>query len=163
MNCLKRGHFLRECKSVHHCKHCQKPHNTLLHLDSWQNTNVTPDTTVSSNASAGTTQDILLMTCQVWVVGPNGSKVKARALTPHPLCHSFQNDWYKDWHSLDPVCLSPSLELPGYAVHPINCQHHYMCYAPINFPPHTGIVVIYKDVRLKSVPPYAGYRRSYAD
>lgn len=87
MNCLKRGHFLRECKSVHHCKHCQKPHHTLLHMDSSHTT--TPDTIVSSNLSAGTVHDNLLMTCQIWVVAPDGSKVKARALLDPASSSSF--------------------------------------------------------------------------
>ena len=33
MNCLKPGHFVKYCKSLHHCKACQKPHHTLLHID----------------------------------------------------------------------------------------------------------------------------------
>ena len=31
LNCLKRGHFVENCKSTK-CKTCQKSHNTLLHL-----------------------------------------------------------------------------------------------------------------------------------
>ncbi len=34
MNCLWPGHFVRQCTSVHHCKKCQKPHHTLLHVES---------------------------------------------------------------------------------------------------------------------------------
>ena len=33
VNCLKLGHFVKQCKSLHHCKTCQKPHHTLLHID----------------------------------------------------------------------------------------------------------------------------------
>ena len=33
MNCLKPGHFVHECKSLHRCRKCQRPHHTLLHLD----------------------------------------------------------------------------------------------------------------------------------
>ena len=33
MNCLRPGHFVKQCKSLHHCKTCQKPHHTLLHVD----------------------------------------------------------------------------------------------------------------------------------
>ena len=31
MNCLRPGHFIKSCKSLHRCKVCQRPHHTLLH------------------------------------------------------------------------------------------------------------------------------------
>jgi len=31
LNCLCPGHFVKKCKSLNHCKHCQRPHHTLLH------------------------------------------------------------------------------------------------------------------------------------
>ena len=34
MNCFSSNHFVKQCKSVHRCKRCQKPHHTLLHVDS---------------------------------------------------------------------------------------------------------------------------------
>ncbi len=33
MNCLNSGHFVKQCKSMHRCRTCQKPHHTLLHVD----------------------------------------------------------------------------------------------------------------------------------
>ena len=33
MNCLKPGHFVRQCPSTHKCQKCQKPHHTLLHIE----------------------------------------------------------------------------------------------------------------------------------
>ena len=39
MNCLKPGHFLKQCKSLHHCRTCQKPHHTLLHIDNTPTSN----------------------------------------------------------------------------------------------------------------------------
>ena len=33
MNCLGPNHFVKQCKSVHKCKLCQRPHHTLLHVD----------------------------------------------------------------------------------------------------------------------------------
>ena len=33
MNCLRPGHFVKECTSLHRCRKCQKPHHTLLHLE----------------------------------------------------------------------------------------------------------------------------------
>ena len=32
INCLRPGHFVRGCKSLHKCKVCQKPHHSLLHV-----------------------------------------------------------------------------------------------------------------------------------
>ena len=32
MNCLKPGHFSRQCPSLNHCRRCQRPHHTLLHI-----------------------------------------------------------------------------------------------------------------------------------
>ena len=33
LNCLKPGHFVRQCKSLHRCHKCQKPHHSLLHVE----------------------------------------------------------------------------------------------------------------------------------
>ena len=33
INCLKPGHFTRECQSSNRCKRCRRPHHTLLHLE----------------------------------------------------------------------------------------------------------------------------------
>ena len=30
LNCLRHGHFVNDCKSLHHCK---RPHHTLLHVE----------------------------------------------------------------------------------------------------------------------------------
>ena len=32
-NCLRAGHYARQCKSVHFCKNCRGQHHTLLHYD----------------------------------------------------------------------------------------------------------------------------------
>ena len=88
MNCLKSGHFLNECKSSHYCRICQKPHHTLLHIDPQE---PNPPPVVSSNTSTGTIPDTctLLMTCQVFVRAPDGSKVKVRALLDSASSSSF--------------------------------------------------------------------------
>ena len=31
LNCLRKGHFVGECKSAFRCKHCQQPQHNLLH------------------------------------------------------------------------------------------------------------------------------------
>ena len=33
LNCLKPGHFARQCNSTHKCKKCQRAHHTLIHDD----------------------------------------------------------------------------------------------------------------------------------
>ena len=33
LNCLRPGHFVKQCKSLHRCRNCQRPHHSLLHLD----------------------------------------------------------------------------------------------------------------------------------
>ena len=33
MNCFRPGHLAYNFKSVHRCKHCQRPHHTLIHKD----------------------------------------------------------------------------------------------------------------------------------
>ena len=38
LNCLRSGHFVRDCTSVHRCKKCQKPHHTLLHIEAKEET-----------------------------------------------------------------------------------------------------------------------------
>ena len=89
MNCLKSGHFLKECKSSHHCRSCQKPHHTLLHDDAQE---PNPQSVVSSNISTGAIPDTLLMTCQVLVRAPDGSKVKVRALLDSASSSSFVSE-----------------------------------------------------------------------
>ena len=76
MNCLRNGHYLRDCKSSHHCRTCQKPHHTLSHVDDREH----GPAIVSSNIATGIVPDTLLMTCQVLVKAPDGSKMKVQAL-----------------------------------------------------------------------------------
>ena len=33
LNCLKPGHILKQCTSIHRCRKCQRPYHTWLHLD----------------------------------------------------------------------------------------------------------------------------------
>ena len=110
MNCLKPGHFLKQCKSLHHCKTCQKPHHTLLHVESSPSSNTpptnpsvphqnTPPTNlplkvprVSSNTAAGLTSHSLLMTCRVFIQTPDGSTVSVRALLDSASSASFVSE-----------------------------------------------------------------------
>ena len=73
-NCLKSGHYIKYCNSLHRCSRYQKPHHTLLHkeysgesharkehhiLSSQPELPVTP---VSSHAAMGIKANMLLMT-----------------------------------------------------------------------------------------------------
>ena len=71
MNCLGGGHFNQQCKSSHKCKICQRPHHTLIHVDTQSNnppkTSAQPGpqttTSISSNAAMKLQSSTLLMTC----------------------------------------------------------------------------------------------------
>ena len=96
LNCLRPGHFVKKCKSLNHCKHCQKPHHSLLHLDDVAckvNTPPKPPTgtNVTTTMHASVNSNILLMTCQVMVETPNGA-VKARALLDTGSSASFVSE-----------------------------------------------------------------------
>ena len=83
MNCLRPGHYMKQCKSLHHCHKCQKPHHTLLHVErvETENTSSTQHVVpISSSIASGISSDLLLMTCRVRVEAPNGYTIEARAL-----------------------------------------------------------------------------------
>ena len=76
LNCLKPGHFARQCTSAHKCKKCQRTHHTLIHDDSKESqaspslplsaTVTAPTEPVASNASAGSNlPSTLLMTVKL--------------------------------------------------------------------------------------------------
>ena len=95
LNCLQPGHFVRQCKSLHRCKVCQKPHHTLLHVDTKETNAPSSDSTVkpvSSNAAAGLASSALLMTCRVLVDAPDGSSVEARAILDSASSASFVSE-----------------------------------------------------------------------
>ena len=91
MNCLRPGHFVRQCKSLNRCRKCQKPHHTFLHIDAKVESPAAavsgspspPDASsrsIPSHAALGLASDSLLMTCRVRVDAPNGSTAEVRAL-----------------------------------------------------------------------------------
>ena len=80
LNCLRSGHFVKGCKSLHRCRMCQKPHHTLLHLEdktppvppsgatqSDASSSTNTSTSVLSHATTGLKSDLLMMTCRVLV------------------------------------------------------------------------------------------------
>ena len=85
LNCLCVGHFVKQCKSLNHCRLCQKPYHTLLQVDQdVSNAPQSPSSNLSthdpqstpissSNAiSPGISSTTLLMTCRVNVRNSNG-------------------------------------------------------------------------------------------
>ena len=84
MNCLSSGHFVKQCKSVHKCRKCQKLHHTLLHVDKQVEDKQAEDShleaTVPSHTAVKLKASLLLMTCRVLVSTPDGSSFEARAL-----------------------------------------------------------------------------------
>ena len=104
LNCLRSGHFVKQCRSIHHCRKCQKPHHTLLHVDvdqaSQNKSTPTPSPTptpssskpVTSHAAASLTPDTLLMTCRVLVESPDGFTMEARALLDSASSASFVSE-----------------------------------------------------------------------
>lgn len=66
----------------HHrwCSKCQRPHHTLLHVET-PNSQSAPDmNTVTSHAATGLKANTLMMTCHAQITGPDGSAAKAHGL-----------------------------------------------------------------------------------
>ena len=98
INCLRPGHFVKDCRSLNRCKTCQKSHHTLLHVDSStatrsrsSNASNPPSKSplITSNTATCLAQNSLLMTCRVLVEAPDGSLVNARALLDSASSASF--------------------------------------------------------------------------
>ncbi len=108
MNCLSSGHFIKNCKSIHRCKKCQRSHHTLLHLEERKNetgsasanhisTAIPPiDADAITPAVSATViplkSNTLLMTCRIMITSPNGFSLKARALLDNASSASFVSE-----------------------------------------------------------------------
>lgn len=103
LNCFSSGHYLKQCKSTHRCRKCQRPHHTLLHVESEGGGNQTPlqssnhedassPAQVVSNAAIKLRSSSLLMTCRVLVFAGDGSSVEARALLDNGSTSSFVSE-----------------------------------------------------------------------
>ena len=99
LNCLGSGHFVKECPSPQRCKKCHQPHHSWLHFDAKSEDRETSKAgsrsgkstdVVTANVS-GTVQhkQVLLMTCKVQILGPDGSTTQARALLDSASSTSF--------------------------------------------------------------------------
>ena len=94
LNCLRPGHYVRQCQSHHKCKRCQWPHHSLLHLETPEHSNnshippppTPPVNSVLTHTTTGLPPNSLFMTCEVVV---NGSTIRARALLDSASSISF--------------------------------------------------------------------------
>ena len=101
INCMRPGHYLKNCRSSHRCRVCQKPHHTLLHIedkeviphsaptDTVQNTVSLAAPITSSHVATGIKSNLLLMTCRVKVEAQDGSTMEARAILDSSSSASF--------------------------------------------------------------------------
>jgi hypothetical protein len=87
MNCLTAGHHVKDCKSIHRCRKCQKPHHTLLHMED----STTPNQ-VSSNTAIKLKPGCLLMTCRAVFTSSNGQSIEARCLLDNASSASFVSE-----------------------------------------------------------------------
>ena len=80
-------HMATKCRAPPLCKRCNKYHHTLLHIEAETKTEemktegtkkVSKDVTYA--APSKTSDEVLLMTCRVEVMAPDGSVTQARAL-----------------------------------------------------------------------------------
>ena len=106
LNCLKPGHFVRECTSTNRCRKCQRPHHTLLHLEvqpeHHESTEAAPVPTKPSSVTNSVLSPVaqtgpkfhhpLLMTCRVFILSPNGITTQARALLDSASSTSFVSE-----------------------------------------------------------------------
>ena len=118
VNCLGTGHFKSQCKSVHRCKVCQRPHHTMLHSDSPFRVDPRPrdkgavqEDNVSSHATTRLKSNVLLMTSRVLITSPDGSTVEARALIDNASSSSFISERLA--HSLSLPRMQQSIRVSG--------------------------------------------------
>ena len=80
---------MRECKSTHRCRKCQKPHHTLLHLEAPPPPSPADSGTHVLTHVAHTCRQCLLMTCRVLIMSPDGRTSQERALLDSASSPSF--------------------------------------------------------------------------
>ena len=99
MNCLRPGHFLKNCPTERKYKEYWKPHQLLMHIAppkceeaAWSAKKPSKaDTTVVSTHvfQLRNRRQVLLMTCRVKIVSPYGSTTQARVLLDSASSTSF--------------------------------------------------------------------------
>ena len=90
INCLRPGHFLKNCPREHSCKECRKPHHSLMHITlvkckeeprSEKKLSKEDTTVVSTHVLQLRNRcQVLFVTCWIKIVGPDWSTTQARAL-----------------------------------------------------------------------------------
>ena len=91
LNCLKPGHFANRCPRLQRCKKCHGPHHLWHHVDKPEQDlkkSNKPSTELETRV-AMTHISQLLMTCQVQVLGPDGTTSQVRALLDSASSASF--------------------------------------------------------------------------
>ncbi|KAH9631923.1 hypothetical protein HF086_000260 [Spodoptera exigua] len=81
LNCLRRGHAVKDCRLDGNCRVCQQRHNSLLHVDQDNDSNQTILKSLSISMPAQSSGQVLLGTAVVQVVDPRTKNTYlARAL-----------------------------------------------------------------------------------
>jgi hypothetical protein len=104
LNCFSKGHFVKQCKSAHRCKKCQRPHHTLLHVEtqgdknhrtplpSFRSEDPPPASQVASLTAVKLRSSSLLMTCSVLIFRSDGLSVEVSALLDNGSTSSFVSE-----------------------------------------------------------------------
>ena len=97
INCLRLGHFVKQCRLLHCCRKCQKPHHTLLHVESKEESSNPPSTdslvrSIACNAAAVLSSNLLLMKCRVLVDALDGSSIEAQTVLDSASSASFVSE-----------------------------------------------------------------------
>ena len=71
-NCLVPGHVTADCRNKYKCQVCRQPHHTSIHKDN-------PVLVASALTESRHLPYVLLMTAEVYLTGPSGQRMKARA------------------------------------------------------------------------------------
>ena len=171
LNCLRPGHHVKNCKSLHKCRLCQKPHHTLLHIEERNTVSSSPpagtthDTTASTSSSGltvssvpssvsvpvsafatmGIRSDLLLMTCRVIVESAEGLKMEARAILDSGSSASFVSERLSQClhlpHSSQYTRITGVAGLIRNSTHPITTFHVSSIHNPSRKFPVTAVIV----------------------
>ena len=139
-NCLKPGHIASKCRLPSMCKRCHKYHHTLLHIKAdtkkQLRTKVSKETVHVASLKRG--GEVLLMTCWVKVIAPDGTVVQVIALLNSAASASRITEW-----------LAKRLWLPRYY-----SNSKISGAAGIGFCPKGGANFKEASVLLRSLPTY---------
>ena len=119
-NCLKPGHFANRCLCTQKCKRCLKLHHSWLHIDQPDSESKGPKVPPSRTgeevaaihfSQLRNSQQVLLMTCQVLVIAPDGSTSRVRGLLDSAFSASFITE--RLTQRLRVPCRNYGIELSG--------------------------------------------------